>query len=710
MKRLHASLLRFATLASAGILAGAGACARPVELAPKVAGGVPPPIVVPATPPPPAAGWPYWEPVPADFQVEGALPECALDDGRVVRADGAEARWRALPHSVRDAVLERGFAVWPRGEHRMRFGAFYAGLARDRVPSLLTLDALFFLAHVARDRALADVEALVLAPALDKLLHRIEVRLVAEQKGAPGDLLGGYRIARGVVAVALALKSGTPSLLPDLGALVVEEVALATAHAGIAKSPLLEAPIDYSVFALRGALEEGEPRAGAFRAATWLAYAPLAMVAATEQSTGAADVGTARSHMRAALLLTRLVQADVDAEASQAWTTVARVAELASGHPADLTPPILLNIVRGAGLDLHDATAIADVVRLDHGRHAVGHARPGATFRLVSERAAPDAAVLQALVAPLVARRTMPSALDVGAWLGSASARAALHDAGADAYVGYADALARQYTARPAPTERHASFYLTALDGIASYVGPSAADSTFCPSSGEGWQRHKLEAALVAWTQLRHDSLPFSRFAVPAPPPSPKLAPSDGPPIFVEPHPEAIARLVGLVRHIARGLTSLSALAPDAPSRPVLAEVDAILTTALQASIAAAADQVPSAALASATATIPARIAALEALVAGSGADQASLVVDVHADQADGRVLEEATGELDDLLTVVREAGTGRLVLVVGPALAHHELERPSGARLSDTEWRAVLTAGVAEPPRDPFTSAFVRK
>jgi hypothetical protein len=608
-------------------------------------------------------------------------------------------------------VLENGFAVWARGDHRTRFGEFYGGLVRDQVPLLVTLDTLFFLAHLARDRAFADVEASVLAPALDKLLHRLDARLAAEEKGASVDLLSGYRIARGLVSVALALKTGAVTAPPELAGQVAAEVALATAHAGITRSPLLEVPVDYSMFAIRGALEEGDSRAGTFRAATWLAYAPLALVGGTEQSTSMADVGTARIDTRAALLLTRLVQADVDPEAAQTWTLIARIAELAIGHPADLSPAALSNIVRGAGLDLRDATGIANIVRLDHARHAVGHAWPGATFRLVSDCEAPDATVLQALVAPLVAKRAMPTALDVGAWLGSTPARSALRASGADAYPGYEDALQHLYASRPALTERHTSFYLTALDAIAAYVSPSAADGTFPPASGDAWKRHKLEVALGAWTELRHDSHPYSRIVITSA--SPPFTPgAEIPVVLVEPHPEAIARLVALVRHIVRGLTSTSALPLDAPSRAVIAEIDDVLSTALQAASSAAADRPPSPALVSALGQLPARIAAIEARVAGSGAEHSTLVGDVHTNEDAGRVLEEATGELDSLVAVVRDPGRGRFVLAVGAALSHHEFERPSAERMGDVAWRAelIVSSGHGPPARDPFTSAFVRK
>ena len=50
------------------------------------------------------------------------------------------------------------------------------------MPYVVTLDALFWLAHVARDRALAQAEESVLGPAMEALLRRLETHLAAEAR------------------------------------------------------------------------------------------------------------------------------------------------------------------------------------------------------------------------------------------------------------------------------------------------------------------------------------------------------------------------------------------------------------------------------------------------------------------------------------------------------------------------------------------------
>jgi hypothetical protein len=622
--------------------------------------------------------------VPFDVQATGDPLVLPVDDAGIVRLEGANARWFGAPESLRAAVRRDGFAVLPSSDLATRVGDFYLGLARSRVPVLITLDALFHLVHIARDRAFADVETLVLGAARNRLLSYLDRRLESEQRGCHADLVAGYRLARVLVSTAIQLQGDARVLPPDIAAEVASEVAAATAHAGLATSASLGVPIDYSLCKVRGALEDGDDKLpGAFRAGAWLAYAPFAAHAQTEAQGGPLDVGQARVQTRAALLLTRLVQIEVDAQVARAWSTIARASELAVGPPADLTASDVAQIALGAGIDVRDAAAIADVVRLDHVRHALARARPGATFRLAGLARAADAVVMQAAASADPSKRAMPSGKDVVRWLTSKRAQGDL--------------------------ESHVSFYDSALFGIAAYLAPSAANATL-PAAGRGvWTSRKVEAALNAWTELRHDSLAYARLPLASFP----LLVDDAsapvaPVVLVEPHPEAIAALLGLVRHLERGFTALAVLPAEAPSRALLQAVSSILATALGVAIDEAADHALAPDLARDVARMPMRLAAIEAGVAQARAGEIPLVADVHTDPASGRVLEEATGNVDELYAVVREPGTGRWLLTVGAAVAHYEFEEPPGQRLSDSDWRTRLARGEATRAEGQASSGYI--
>jgi len=694
--------------------------------------------------------WTYWEPVEAPVAAGSArVPDLPVTDAQLTRLGGAETRWTAAPAAVRDGVKKSGFAI-VSGGNNARIGALYAQLQTDKVPFVVTLDALFFYAHVAIERALAEAEERVVAPALDVVIKRLDARLAAESRDARADLAPAYTVARGIVAVAAALAHKEYVPAPDIADIVTKEKEKVVAHAGPGESPLLGVTVDYSAMALRGIAEKDEGRAAWFRATAWLAHAPFMLVGRGEDgAAGRVSVTLARTHARAALMVSRLLDPAVDAEAAAAWTKIDRLGKFVAGPTDDVTPRDFAQAAATAGTDMKDARWIANVVQVDKLRHLTardhvtrlfdgpGGVRPapgdaGApntrvapSMRLLGARTAPDAEVMQALVFPSIGAlaatdrppptardgvRALPSSLDVAAWLGAPEARAALHEAGDDAYEGYEATLDRLTRRRAADDTlaRHGSIYTSSLDAIATFLAPSGADVAQLGASTSAWRRRKMEAALTAWTAVRHDAIAFTRLPLaPSGAADPPRSVTSAIPAFVEPHPEAIAMIVGTLRQAMRGLTALEALPADSPARAVLKEVDDLATTALGIALREANDEPLTPQEAAALAAFPARFVGLEARVALTGSADTPLAADVHADLAPARVLEEATGWVDEAYMVVAEPRSRRLVVAIGAAIPHYDLVQPAALRLGDIAWRARLQAGGA-PARAAWTRAYV--
>jgi hypothetical protein len=235
------------------------------------------------------------------------------------------------------------------------------------------------------------------------------------------------------------------------------------------------------------------------------------------------------------------------------------------------------------------------------------------------------------------------------------------------------------------------------LESLAAWLRPSSAERTDLHSQGVTDDRRKLRTALVAWTFLRHDALAFAHEAPHGRPSLSKAPKPGGGRVFVEPHPEAIASLLGTVRQLRFGLTALGVLREDALSSAVAAEVDSILALTLEASARATNDDTSLAELEPELTRIPSRIAALEAW-AGSAATP--VVIDVHLDATSGKVLEEGTGNLEEIFMHVRDPITRRSVLAVGATIPHWELLESAANRLNDAAWRARIQEGHA-PDRD---------
>jgi hypothetical protein len=628
-----------------------------------------------------------------------------------------------------------GVAIRKTSQPETGLGTFYEERARRGAPLLISGQALFAIAHRAAATALSDVEDRVEHVDLLAILHELDARLAAEVGRARPDLLGGYRLARSTVAVALALVDASYEVPPDLADVVSLEIARIQAHRGVAASPLFGAPIDYGAMSVRGAVASTDAQDIAiFAAAEWLAHAPFLLDGREEAEGAEIDVGTARTHARAALLLARLLTPEGDAVASAALARIDRIDLFALGGADDLSPGDLVQLARANAIDLRGGDDIVNTAKLDHLRHAASREpalfdgsssvrtsgdggapwwRPARSMRLIPLRATLDGCLLERLVFPFVgalspadspsealpAIRAMPSALDVAAWLESGAAKLALALRGDLRYAGFDSAL----SSVPFPSDElslHASLFGSGLAAISTWLRPSSVEIREPRIRSEAHDRLKLETALVAWTLLRHDALPFGHGRVRSPTAAlrtPAPIRSSLGQVFIEPHPEAIAGILGMIRQMRRGFIEIGALSEDDPSVAILDETESLLTLALEGSVRAAASESSFAELEVRLAEFPARLAALEQQ-AGPAAEP--LVIDVHLDIRSARVLEEATGAIDELFTLVQDPVAHRSIVTIAAAIPHFEFSENADARRSDATWEIQLRKGLA-PNRD---------
>ena len=682
--------------------------------------------------------WMYWQPVDAPFVASSLEPiELPVLSAQLTLSPGAEVRWAAASPALRAAIESRGFAVARPAHPSARLGDFYGSVQDTGTPWVVTLDALFFLAHVALDRALADVDAHVVAPLLTTMLHRLESRLAADGRPAHADLTASYLMARAMVAVALGFVEPHRDPGPEVARIVATENSRALAHEGTGVSVWLGTAVDYTVLAPVGMADRDDERAGWFRALAWLQNISLAMEGAGEGASNARlDVADARVQARCALLLTHALDGGVDAEAARAWDRLERAAQLMVSDTDAVTPRELSAAAARSGVNPRSPAWLANVVPVDRVRHAIARGRDSAAFRLLGPRATPDSEVLQSLTFPSVgartpatatvtwnqpdridrapassprAVRTLPTALDIAAWLGSGEARASLRESGDDAYDRYDETLDHAIRMRrPEGTsaERHRSPYLSMLDAIETWLAPSAGDIVQPAASTSDWRKRKVEVALAAWTELRHDATSLTRIPLAAaslPASSPELA---SVPAFVEPHPEAIAKLAGVVRHVRRALVTEGELPAGSPALRILDEVDDLLWTALGAAVYEAADEALPPRLETALSAFPSRLMALESVLTDVGSAEVPIAADVHADPSSSRVLEEVTGRIDEAWIVMREPATHRMLLALGASIPHYELVQPASRRQSDTAWRSRLQAE-GDPPLGPLEHAY---
>jgi hypothetical protein len=171
-------------------------------------------------------------------------------------------------------------------------------------------------------------------------------------------------------------------------------------------------------------------------------------------------------------------------------------------------------------------------------------------------------------------------------------------------------------------------------------------------------------------------------------------------PAFVEPAPEVIARLLGTTLQMKRGLAAIGGLPATSTSMTTLAEVEDMLRLALRVAIRETNDESLTTEDTAALASLPARLARLEEAEDGGGSGT-PVVAEIFVDVPGDRVLASTAGAIEPALTIIREPGTGRVLLAAGAHMAQHELVA------TRSEARVYAYSLRPDAPRAAHTAAF---
>lgn len=661
----------------------------------------------------------YWSPVDPELPEEAPLG-APLDRESLAKALGT---FGSIPSESASQLREDGIA-------RTRGGARSMPTWHTRkqgAATLITADTLFFVARNATAHALAALNDEVTRPAMTRVTKGLAEVLAKEAPRVGSDLQSAYALARGVVWVATVLANPNVSVPPELAPTVGREVQAVREHQGLLVSPLFGVPLDYAEFSPSGDVEGSAEDVGERTAFLYLSRASFSLLARNEGGAPKVLPQTARTHTRAALVLARAADEHVNASLGKDYDAIAHLLRFAFGATDDASLDDVMRIASSLGFPPEDPLTAANVIAVDKirkvtaigerprvfdgagGRPIQTKAREEGSFvalptvRVLGSSTSGDGTLLQALVFPSVGlhpergQRRLPSGLDVGAWFGSEEAMARLKKRGALAHEGLELALLREKKRREADSVAHASAYATWIDAVATYASPSIGDDRIPATKSPNWPKQKLETVLSAWVEGRHDATPTGRkgppLVIPASDTSVKDAKDVKHTVRVEPHPEAIAKLVGYVRQVSKGLGALGAK----PS-PELEAADTWLTAALHAAEREARGEVP---------TLGDQVLLLGLVDAlakvgekNPAADDAAMIR-VHTDLGKGEALVAGTGPTDTVYLVLRD-GDADILVAAGPSRSFYEWVQPAAATADDASWRARL---VSAPPKPNLES-----
>jgi hypothetical protein len=649
---------------------------------------------------------------------------------------------------TQEALLQNnGFGVAPAGW--LEFFQLYEHARYQEWPVFVTTDSIYHVYHLIFDKLLRELERERFVPVIASLTGALVDAAQTQYEQAAGTPLADpARRVWGYFVVAQQLIEASPPPIPELVTDEVgRELALIKDQAGIDMSPLLSLPEafeeglfcdpnatpeqaskfyceDYSQYVPRGHYTRDEVLQRYFRTMMWYGRINLRLKHSRETLM--------------ALLVTRLIrQTDVGGvSAPDVWAGVYDPTVFLVGKSDDLSfheyGP-LLDAVYGTSLDLN---LLADKVRLASFIDAAKRLPPPqinsmwvyiwededeATqgFRFMGQRFALDAYIFEQMVWREVGEmgneRWLPKGLDVFAAMGSQEAYAILEEMGETDYLHYdeqMEKLQREVAALEIGSWTQ-NLYWNWLYALQAIVAPK--DEAY-PSfmRTQAWARKDLHTALGSWTELKHDTILYAKQV---------MAELGGggfveepPHGYVEPSPNAYARLLALARMTYAGLEERNLLTDT--TRFLLLELEDMLEF-LQ-SIAErelSGEEISSEEyerLKFYGGWLERMTLAAADPAEGEGwasefteDEQAALVADVATDP-NGYVLEEATGRIFEMTVVVPD-GRGNLQFARGGVFSYYEFAWPMNDRLTNEKWRAMITAA-EQPPQPEWTQSFIVK
>ncbi len=652
------------------------------------------------------------------------------------------------------AILEYTFgAPWIDEQNDDDMVVPYALLRKMDVPIFVSADTLLHLYHVQFDETLKDLEEREFSGDIRDLTEVLLAEALVQHERHEGDLREAAR--RNVAYLAVAAHLIDPdSQIPELVRGPVEgEVGKIRAHAGFAPSDIFVYEEDYSQYVPRGHYTRSERLERYFRTLMW--YGRIAFLLKGAENWGAGGDALIRLYdariqtLQAVLLALSLNSVQVEERTGRAiWDRIYAVTSFYVGLADDLTPYEYLGAINEVFVNGFAVTDLEDednffalktelgLLRSPEIFGGTGNAMvtppvtPGALdevlaktkgMRFMGQRFVPDSYMFQHLVFPEVldytgsgepepftygltgvrGARCYPRGLDVMSILGSERAREILIAEGDTEYVDYDRKYGELRTEfdELGVSEWTRNLYWGWLYALRALIGGFGEGYPSFMRT-EAWDKKSLNAALASWTELRHDTILYAKQS---------LTPGETsiPPEvtgYVEPVPEFYGRLLALTRMTREGLADFAVLSTDAEQR--MLALEEILLRLIQIASMELTNQALSE---DDHAFIRTFAAQLENVILGVGDEglRTTLVADVHTHGVEGKVVEEAVGNVD-LIVVACPGPDDAVFLAAGPVLSYYEFKHPMNDRLTDEAWRELL-ASPGRPERPPWFRPLVK-
>lgn len=692
------------------------------------------PLGTPTQSAPPAGIYP--PPFATYNEIAARLPQTFSGGGYTLPLDLSQVQNMAaeeLTDAQRTLLAQNGFVVAAPvpGQYR-EFYQIYEGGRYMEMPMFITTDSVYHVYHLLFDKMLRDLETEHFIVDLKSLTSAMLTTTYQQYQTLLGTALeepARRNIAYFAVAAQLL---GLPDPLPaEVTDLVSAELALINAASGASVSPIWDRPdlppeqklIEvYGQYTPRGHYTRSEDLKMYFKAMMW--YGRLTFRLNDDFET------------RRALLLTQAVRSATAADGTPAvtlWENIYEPTVFIVGKADDLgylEYGALSDQVFGTNPDL---SKFADETLFAQFKQASESLPPPQVnsmwvwiwqdqeqvtkgFRFMGQRFTLDAYVFGQViwrkVGTLDNPRGLPKALDFFAAMGSDEAYSILKGMGEDQYANYDTQTTKVRTevAALGIDSWTQNLYWSWLYSFQPLITPKG--SAYPPfMQTQAWTRKDLQTALGSWTELKHDTILYAKQVMAEMGGGGEdVAPPHG---YVEPDPEAYARLLALTQMTYDGLQS----------RGLLSDLTRGNLENLISELKFLKD-ISERELAGEPITndeywhIQYWGGILEQFTLAAADTTGNMDRDL-SDQKAALVADVATGTNDLNTLVALEEGVGQptpiyVVLpdspwrvATGAVYSYYEFTVPSSNRMTDEAWQAQVEAGT-NPPQPDWTQMFV--
>lgn len=639
-----------------------------------------------------------------------------------------------LSANQKQLLSTNGFVTAPyeTGTFKEFYQIYESGRYEGTV-SFITTDAIYHSYHLLFDKMLRDLETahfIGLVKSLTTAMIKASQEQVDALKGTPLEEPAKRNLAFFSVA-SQVLKTGD-AVPASVKPLVDAEVALIEAHSGQDISPIwdredLPASMklieDYTQYTPRGHYTKSEELKNYFKGMMW--YGRLTFRLRDDFET------------RRALLLVQALRKAQSADGIPAitlWQNVYDPTVFIVGKTDDLSFKeygTLSDSVFGPTPDLKSFADENMFAKFMEGAKTlpppkvnsmwvwINEDKEQATkgFRFMGQRFTLDQYVFGQVIWREVGSdakpRSLPKGLDIPAAMGSAEAYKTLKEMGETDYQNYDQQLGK-VTKEVASLDKDTwtqNLYWSWLYSFFPFIEPKT-ESYPVFMQTQAWARKDLNTMLGSWTELKHDTILYAKQVMAE---MGGGGPDEEPPHgWVEPNPEAFARLNALAQMTVNGLTSRNLLTPwaDSAFKNLISEL-----TFLQS---AAEKELAGEKLSTEDYWHLVYYGGILEHLAVISADtddefgrvdisdmKAALVADVASGPApDGNgvvALTEAVGEPVPIYVVLPDTPWR---IGVGAVYSYYEFTVPSDKRMTDEQWQEKIESGQA-PERPAWTNSF---